>query len=246
MNETLKRQLVLDYCCKPDDVADNQNHFSPYRALPGQRSFFFPGVEHDYLKAAVVGGKLLMTGQPEILAWCRDAFADADGKWFMDGRCLARLQDRLRTDGRSLASVHPYFIAETESDPGKPPFSVRWYGSADIERFRGDGRFSSAYTFCAGAPDVIGVGAYDGDRVLGMAGASRDSDIMWQIGINVLPEARGRHIGAALVTLLKNEILRLGKLPFYGTALSHAASLRVAMEAGFLPAWAELYTKQTD
>ena len=63
---------------------------------------------------------------------------------------------------------------------------------------------------------------------------------MWQIGIDVLPESRGRQIGPLLTILLKREILKRGKLPFYGTAESHIQSQKVAVKSGFLPAWAEL------
>ena len=60
---------------------------------------------------------------------------------------------------------------------------------------------------------------------------------------NVMPEAEGLGIGSMLVAVLKNEILKRGKLPFYGTSMSHIASQRVALGAGFVPMWAELYCK---
>ena len=86
-----------------------------------------------------------------------------------------------------------------------------------------------------------GIGAYKDGRLLGMAGATSDSDRMWQIGINVMPEAEGLGIGTMLVATIKNEILDKNRLPFYGTAMSHIASQRVALGAGFVPAWSELY-----
>ena len=66
---------------------------------------------------------------------------------------------------------------------------------------------------------------------------------MWQIGINVMPEAEGLGIGTMLVAAIKNEILDKNRLPFYGTAMSHIASQRVALGAVFVPAWSELYCK---
>ena len=51
-------------------------------------------------------------------------------------------------------------------------------------------------------------------------------------------------IGSMLVVILKNEILDLGRLPFYGTAMSHISSQKVALNAGFYPAWAELYCEK--
>jgi len=44
--------------------------------------------------------------------------------------------------------------------------------------------------------------------VAGMAGASDDCEMMWQIGISVLPEYRGRGIAAALTNRLAIEILK--------------------------------------
>ena len=59
-----------------------------------------------------------------------------------------------------------------------------------------------------------------------------------------MEEAEGLGIGSMLVELLKNEILDLGKIPFYGTAMSHISSQKVALNAGFYPAWAELYCEK--
>ena len=49
------------------------------------------------------------------------------------------------------------------------------------------------------------------------------------------------HRAQVLYDIIKNEILNRGKLPFYGTSMSHIASQRVALGAGFVPAWSELY-----
>ena len=38
--------------------------------------------------------------------------------------------------------------------------------------------------------DVLGVGAYDGEKLVGLAACSADCDNMWQIGVDVLPEYR--------------------------------------------------------
>ena len=92
---------------------------------------------------------------------------------------------------------------------------------------------------------MLAVAAFDGDGIIGMAGASSDSQTMWQIGIDILPKYRGKGIGTNLVTLLKNEILNRGKIPFYGTVESHFHSQNIAISSGFFPAWAELYSQPT-
>ena len=89
--------------------------------------------------------------------------------------------------------------------------------------------------------DVLGVGAYDKGELIGLAACSADGDTMWQIGINVMKEGRGRNLGAFLTILMKEEVLRRGKLPFYGTAESHIQSQKVAIKSGFIPTWYEAY-----
>ena len=91
--------------------------------------------------------------------------------------------------------------------------------------------------------DVIGRGADDGDRLIGLAGASADCDAMWQIGVDVLPEMRLKGIAAALTSRLAIEILNRGKVPFYCCAWSNIKSMRNAIKSGFRPAWVELTVK---
>ena len=77
-----------------------------------------------------------------------------------------------------------------------------------------------------------------------MAGASADSPHFWQIGINVEKEAEGRHIATKLVSLLTQDILEQGKVPYYGTSMSNLASQRVAANAGYEVAWVELLSER--
>lgn len=91
--------------------------------------------------------------------------------------------------------------------------------------------------------DVLGVGAYDSDRLIGLAGCSADCESMWQIGIDVLPEYRRKGVAAALTSRLALEILSRGKVPFYCAAWSNIASVRNAIHSGFRPAWVELTVK---
>ncbi len=91
--------------------------------------------------------------------------------------------------------------------------------------------------------DVLGVGAYDGDKLVGLAGCSADCDTMWQIGIDVLPEYRRQGIASALTSRLAIEILNRGKVPFYCAAWCNIKSVRNAIKSGFRPAWVEMTAK---
>ncbi len=91
--------------------------------------------------------------------------------------------------------------------------------------------------------DVLGMGAYAGDRLIGLAACSADCDTMWQIGIDVLPACRRQGVAAALTARLALEILKRDKVPFYCAAWSNIPSVRNAIRAGFRPAWVELTAK---
>ena len=94
--------------------------------------------------------------------------------------------------------------------------------------------------------DVLGVGAYDGDTLIGLAGCSADCASMWQIGIDVLPEYRRKGIAAALTSRLAGEILSRNKLPFYCCAWCNLASARNAVKSGFRPAWTEMEARSLE
>ena len=91
--------------------------------------------------------------------------------------------------------------------------------------------------------DMLAVGAYDGGKLIGLAGCSADAEKMWQIGVDVLPEFRRKGIASALTSKLALEILNRGKVPFYCTAWSNVRSVRNAIKCGLIPAWVEMTVK---
>lgn len=93
--------------------------------------------------------------------------------------------------------------------------------------------------------DVLGIGAYDNGKLIGLAACSADCDGMWQIGVDVLPNYRRQGIASALTSNLALEILKCGKVPFYCAAWSNIKSVRNAIKSGFRPAWVELTAKSS-
>ena len=134
-----------------------------------------------------------------------------------------------------------------EGDTAVSEFSVRieLLHPEQYERFRGDPRYSNALGFSDRRPDIMVLAAFDSDadlalaEPLAMAGASDDSPLMRQIGIDVLPQVRQRGLAARLVYELSRMVLADGRVPFYGTSPSHVLSQRVALAAGFIPTWWE-------
>lgn len=91
--------------------------------------------------------------------------------------------------------------------------------------------------------DVLGVGAYHNEKLIGLAACSADCETMWQIGVDVLPEYRRKGIASALTSRLAIEILERDRVPFYCCAWSNVKSARNAIKSGFRPAWVEMTVK---
>lgn len=244
MNPILLNQLSIDYCCAPSAVLDGKNHFTEFVPHPDRRRY--DDADDCFLKICVLNSKLLVCGHAEILAELEPWLSDFGGEWFLDAAPLRRLDAILRAHGYETAQFHPFYAPDAAASvpADTAGWDIRWYEAADIEQFRGDKRFCYAFTFLPAAPDVLGVAAWKDGEIYGMAGASADSPQLWQIGINTLPIARQQGVAAMLVTLIRDEILRRGALPYYGTALSHLASQKTALKSGFRPAWSELTTKR--
>ncbi len=106
-------------------------------------------------------------------------------------------------------------------------------------------QWSNCLTFYDRERDLLAVGAYDNDKLIGLAGCSADCEMMYQIGVDVLPEYRRKGIASAVTSKLALEVLALGKVPFYCAAWSNIKSVRNAIKSGFRPAWVELTARDT-
>ena len=93
---------------------------------------------------------------------------------------------------------------------------------------------------------MLAVGAFDKGKLIGLAGASKDCEMMYQIGVDVLPAYRRNGVASAVTSRLALEILNLGKVPFYCAAWSNIKSVRNAIKSGFRPAWVELTARSFD
>ncbi|SFD37641.1 GNAT family N-acetyltransferase [Clostridium uliginosum] len=235
-----KAQLALDYNCQMSDFEKEKNTIVKNNLIDGRRIYDSDGC---FFKILCFGNKAIISTSPIIIPWCDEKLLNRDAAWLFEYPKLRVIDKKLQEFGHEIADVHHYYLPNPNVSCIEPITSVKWYEYEDILQFENDDRFGEAFAFNKNYPDVLAVAAFDGDNIIGMAGASKDSKTMWQIGIDVLPEHRGRGIATNLVKLLKNEILKRGKIPFYGTVESHFHSQNTALSAGFFPAWAELYSK---
>jgi len=239
--EIAKAQLALDYNCEVSDFEKEVNTIVENKLVEGRRIYDNDGCA---LKILCFGNKAIISTTLTLIPWFEEKFINASAAWLFEYPKLRAIDKKLQEVGHEIADAHHYYLPNPDvQEMDKPIYHIKWYEQEEILKFEGDKRFGEAFLFDKNHPDMLAVSAWDGNEIIGMAGASADSKTMWQIGIDILPEYRGKRIGTTLVKLLKNEILKRGKVPFYGTAESHFHSQNIAINSGFFPAWAELYSK---
>lgn len=156
------------------------------------------------------------------------------------------LNDALMTKGQKICFMAEYFLPDVNYLRLLDcPYELRVLEQNDFSELYLP-QWSNA--LCEGRKhlDVLGVGAYDNGKLVGLAGCSADCDTMWQIGVDVLPGYRRQGIASAITSRLAIEILNRGKVPFYCAAWCNVKSVRNAIKSGFRPAWVEMTAKSCE
>jgi GNAT superfamily N-acetyltransferase len=161
---------------------------------------------------------------------------------------LARLHALVAADGQALFGPAQQAVCwPTAFRPYAPPqgVTVELLEGPAVARVYGEPGFDNAleYDPHAGRPDVLAATATVDGQVVGVAGASADSERLWQIGVDVRAAHRGAGIATALVSRVTEAIFAAGRVPYYATTVAHLSSARVALRLGYVPAWVAAYTR---
>ena len=216
-------------------VSGTSIYYTPGRAL--LNSVVPEGVQAQEVKCAVPGMGMMRRVDPAELK----------------AALLAEITGERTIRREANASAGALEVDPQDTQARVTHLRVELLDAEQIERFRGDKRYSNALGFSVTRPDVLVLAAYAVDGAgdtesvgisanadpVAMVGLSDDSPIMRQIGIDVLPAWRGAGIASALVRDAARLTLAEGYIPFYGTSPSHILSQRVAMNAGLVPTWWE-------
>ena len=222
-----RKQLATDLNCSVEDFDREGFVFCKAKENPGRRPF--PRGE-THFEMLTMGGAVIVSATAELLLYLRE---ELDGK--------------SRDDAFSMPFVFgcgAYFLPDNPRPlplVGDVEFSfVERHEIAGYYELTG---FENAmqYDTHHPRPDMLLITAKKGGEIVGIAGTSEDCDMLWQVGVDVLPAYRHLGIAAIMTNRLAIEIMRRGKISYYGTASSNVASQRVAHRAGFQLSWVCAY-----
>lgn len=234
-------QLARDYCCSAEDFFSQKNKASLSRKADGQRMF---REDADFFKAAAMGRGAVISAASEMLEFSSELAEKYTGAEIFDEKRIWLINRKLADYNKAITVNSIFYLPATPYKyMARGGFRLRLYEECEIAKeLYGVKGFSNALMYRAGGArrDVLAVCAMNGEKIVGMAGASNDSRKFWQIGIDVIPEYRGMGIGSELVSALTQAVFMHGAIPYYSTWSGNIASQNTARRAGYYPVWSEI------
>lgn len=236
------RQLAVDFNTTPEVFQKKGVFFTAPALNPGRRAY---SDKLPFFEMVTVGNAVVVMADerlyPALQNWIEGV---QEPHWLFEFPRMWRLAELLAPYGYELTQTHHGYLPAEPFFAVLPPegFSLKWLEPREIDRLYPNETWPNALQERKNSarPDMLALAAMDGERMAGLAGASADGWEMWQIGIDVRPEYRGRGLGTVLVRNLAAEIEKREKLPFYYASLSNLHSQNIAAACGFRPAWVDV------
>ena len=242
IKEIALRQSAEDIGCQPKDFLSDKNVIVPFCLGKKARKYYKEPITCDFVS---YGSNIVAATTEEVSGLVTEYIGRFEFYHCFETPNMHWLNDRLAEQGHKVCFMAEYYLPDVNKIPASDClYEMRLLGQDDFKELYLP-EWSNALCSDRKHLDVLGMGAYDNDRLVGFAACSADCDEMWQIGIDVLPEYRQKGIASALTSRLAREILERGKVPFYCSAWSNIRSARNAVKSGFIPAWVEMTVKPT-
>lgn len=231
------QQSAYDCNCRPEDFLSSQNIVTQSQPHPLARKYLPLPFACDLVS---YGNNIVAQTSEELAPLVERYINRYPIEHCFETPNMQVLDELLRPHGLKICFMAEYFLPDLEHlKPLDCGYELRVLHQEDFRDLYIP-QWSDALCEARKELDVLGVGAYDQGKLVGLAGCSADCEEMYQIGVNVLPEYRRQGIAAAVTSHLALEILKLGKVPFYCAAWCNIKSVRNAIKCGFRPAWVEL------
>lgn len=234
MMDSVYNQLAIDYNCSPDDFLKEGLIFTEAKQIEGRRPF--PWIT-PRLEMVTMGNGIVINASKDILPF---VYQQLEGKTKYDALNMP-----------FVYGVYPYFLPDLDKITllsRNKDFEYVIVEKDEIQKlyeFK-DFNYALQYDINSQHPEMVAVIAKFKDTVVGIASATAECKTMWQISVDVLSPYRGNKLATILVNTLTLEVLNRGYIPYYFTDCSNVISLRVAVQAGYLPAWSHCFKTRLD
>ncbi|MCD7729949.1 MAG: GNAT family N-acetyltransferase [Oscillospiraceae bacterium] len=243
-------QLSCDYSCRPEDFIGNINRAFESKLSKGRRNIT---ETEDFFRMATMGNAAIASADKRLLPFLDRLMGKYEGCQLFTGKIRYLLNCELQAFNKAIGDVSIYYLPQTPYKyVRRGGFNVRVYEQDDISevlyRYSYKKDFSNAllYDTAKKRKDVLAVCALNGNDIIGIAGASSDSERFWQIGVDVLPAYRKMGIASEIVSALTYEVLMHGAIPYYSTWSGNITSQNTARSCGYIPVWTEMFAQNIE
>ncbi len=235
-------QSAVDAHCNPEDFLREENIIVTSAADPHARKYLALPFDCDLIS---YGNNIVASINEKYRGIVGEYISRFPAEHCFETPNMHVLNDAMKEEGLLTCFMAEYFLPDLKDLTAQDcPCALKIMHQGDFENLYTE-EWSNALCKKRKELDVLGMGAYDGGKLVGLAACSADCEAMWQIGIDVLPEYRRQGVASALTSRLALAILERGKVPFYCAAWSNIKSVRNAIRSGFRPAWVELTVKSS-
>ena len=248
--ETVAATLAAEACCSLSDLERTGVHVAEFvpdrhdRALRRR----FPR-RKESLDVISTGAGAIVTATRSWMPWVTGLFGNVKPDEAFGMELLGECARRGRGYAHRLNGPQLFHVTSVEDWRPAREIPARYrveVGDKELLRSVDQASFPHGRI----APGLIRQGrdvpvaalAIHREQVVGVATFSTDSDSLWQIGIDVIREHRGRGLGVALTSRATRVALDRGRVPYYATSVANITSRRTAQSAGFYPCWTSVYT----
>lgn len=221
MKERAKAYVAAHLNCKPEDLEREGTVFAAREAAGA-----------SFLKIAAMGNSVVVSASPGLLP---------SVKKLTEGKSRDEIFELPFAYGQSI-----YYLPDVKALRRLPlPGGYGWklLEEDGLQSLRGISGFENSLAFDekGETPTCIVFYAEKDGKIAGLAGAAREGDGLWEMGVDVRPPHRNRGLAAALVSNLAVTILEKGIVPFYCASVTNVGSQAVAHRSGLIPCWVSTY-----
>jgi len=243
--DAVQTVLSADLSCSKADF--QTEGVTIHKAEIREGRFRFP-VREQSLSIVTMGKGAVISCSADRMEWAQKHLGSLTRDQLFSVHTLSKIESLVKQDGQLLAGPDQKYVCSVNdaADFAIPEgITISVQDRSTIAGLYTHTAFPHALSFNPNSPrpDRLAAVAEYGGIIVGIAGASEDCELMWQIGVDVLPEFQSRGIGKALVGKLTRALFHEGIVPYYSASLSNMQSRQLAVSLGYWPAWIQIYAR---
>jgi GNAT superfamily N-acetyltransferase len=217
------------YGCRADDFLSDEN-----KVVLADES-------DDFLWMLCFGNAVITKANKQIYDWCKSFVSKHEGFRCFDGTQMAEISREL-IKYNYLISSGQGALPDMTIKRAAPitDFNIQIFRENEIENVFNSIDQSEWGMFEPSEAPSLAVAALDKDKIVGVSYADGETDKLWSIGIEVLPEYRQKGLAVALTMEMTNHLLNRNIIPFATGAWSNTGARTALFKCGYYPAWSQM------